>query len=1605
MKPFYQRVILSLISMLLFSGAAMAQPTNDNCANAALITSDSTCVTGTSRLTGQTLTGATDQGYTITSSCGMLSASRDVWYKFVAKTKYPVITISNPGTGWGGIGNVNIQLLTGSCGVASFTEVACATGATLTPALTNPLAEGTTYYIRIHKNTASTIGTNHTFDICVTEALTKASRMGEVFSRTVLSPASVLNYPWEITYGPDGNLWITEAQGYKMWKMDPNTGVKTKVLDLSSGSTFLPSPQDTLNAQSMGTWSPWPQGGFAGMAIHPNFLDGSGNFDFVYVAYVHRFIGGTSPTGLIYRNKIVRFTYNTGTGLLGSPTIIADDLPGSKDHNSQRMIIAPATPGGTKYLFYGSGDMGSGQFENRTRPNNAQTPSNYEGKILRFNLVTDGEAGALAFIPNTNPYSSTSAVYDIGIRNNQGFAYDTLTGILYGTSHGPYSDDELNIIQPKINYGHPLVIGYADGNYNGNVNPGTSTSYSAGAPWTDNNGASSCPPIGNETTRMNALIASAATLGAYKSPLFSAYPTPAATIANTWTTNPGNGGWYSEAWSGLDIYSNKIIPDWQRSLVAAGLKWGRLIRLRLGSAGITTLPSNTDSANVADTITYFQSTNRYRDLAFGPNGKDVYLIMDNSSATSGPGTGNPIVPACPGCVIKYSFAGYGDVGGFSTISKTIPISTGTAGGVTNGTTVIIDGTNNYLWVPITGPDGNIIAEINAAGQNLGTITSSFYKNSSACRLGGCVRYLDRNIKISSSNSFASPIKVRLYIAKSEYDALAAFPGSGVTAITDIRVLQNSDAPCGSIVASPTTLLTPTNTLVADLTQGTSGYVLQVNVSSLSSFYFAKNNIASAAPQMTWTGTTNSTWTTGTNWNCGSAPAATDDIIIPSGGTQPVLPSNITVRNVSLAGNLSLNGFTLTANGAITGAGTITGSATSGLTINGAAGTINFTQTTAATRSLNNLTLNSGASATLGTAVDVYGTIDLTSATLNLNGQNLTLKSDATNTARIDDLTGSTLSGATNVTTERYIKLRSGGTGRAYRLLAPTVNTTGSIKANWMEGGMNTAIGTNLNPVPNYGTQITGALGNTNGFDKTSANSPSLYYTTNGLTLGYTAVGSTTGTLNAKTGYFLYLRGDRSMNMTLPLATGMPTSFTTLRTTGTLLTGTQTSFTNAFVGGTGALNLVTNPYPSAIDWSLLYASCTNVKTAYTLWDPNVGTRGGFVTVTTAGTVSGGGTATKYIQPGQAFFVESNGGVPTVSIQENHKAVGNNNTVFRGAGAPESFSTSLYFTETDGYRREADGVTTVYDNSYSAALDDDDATEINNWDENIAIQRAGSHLAIESRPVIQQKDTLPLFMNNMRQMDYELQFAPSNFSNTTLKAELIDNFLANRTLLSVTDTVVVPFSVTADPASSASDRFMVVFAAAAPLPVTFTSIKAYQTAGAQGANVAVEWKVTSQVNIKQYEVERSTDGINFGKVSTQAATGSSGADITYNWLDMNPVTGDNFYRVRSVAVDGSMKYSATAKVRISKIDASITVHPNPVSGKVIGVQFAGMDKGNYSIRILNSMNQVVLKQTVTITGTNSDQSIPIGNMAKGNYYLEIIMPDKSKTVKPFIIADGK
>jgi PQQ-dependent dehydrogenase (s-GDH family) len=681
-----------------------------------------------------------------------------------------------------------------------------------------------------------------------------AGPLNEVFRKTDLrigtaAPTPRLWDPWEITYGPDDSLWITEAKAYTVSKISPVDGHGRVILDISKGSTFLTGPDTAFNMKfSLATNN--PQGGLMGMAIHPDFNDPVSPKKYVYIAYVRTYDSTSvnANAGVFYTNRVVRFTYNTATNKLDSPVSLCDTLPGSSDHNSGRLIIAPV--GGKYYLFYAQGDMGAGQFGNAYRTNKAQNVNSYEGKILRFNLVSDGDAGLDQWIPDStgvygNPFNGAkqSAVWAMGIRNNQGFAY--ANGKLYGSSHGPFSDDEINWLQAGKNYGHPLVIGDStDANYDGAMAGGS---------------ASSLPLIVSEKTNARNMGA------AYGNPVASFYAAPKGTSGTPGTIqyiysqfnggNQANGAWPSEAISGMDLYTNSMVPGWKNSLLFGCLKGGRIMRMNLTAAGDSTAPNR----NINDTNTLFRSINRFRDVAISPDGKSIFTVIDSSATTSGPTTNNPIISACRGCVQKYTFLGYNAnaVSPFaSLIDTTIKVAAGTINTCETANKVVINAANfnTNIWVPITDTNSNIIAEIYANGNNLDTVSTSFYKHNGTIREDqGHHMYLDRNITITPQTQPLTNVRIRLYITKTEFNTLNSALNSlgqpsGIAGnINNLGIFKNGKNVCASVITGGTA--SPV-TVISRAAHSSVAYVLQSNaLPSFSTFYFANSVLTSLPVQL------------------------------------------------------------------------------------------------------------------------------------------------------------------------------------------------------------------------------------------------------------------------------------------------------------------------------------------------------------------------------------------------------------------------------------------------------------------------------------------------------------------------------------------------------------------------------------------------------------------------------------------------------------------------------------------------------------------------------------------------------------------------------------
>lgn len=402
--------------------------------------------------------------------------------------------------------------------------------------------------------------------------------MAQVFKRSEL-PAK-LSIPFEMTYGKDGWLWISESQG-RVCKVHPETGLKITVFtanDYADGSPLERNARCTQGNIGSGT---------LGLALHPEFPQTM----LVYLLYSYN--SGTTALPAT-RFKIVELTLNSDLDTVLSFRDLVVNLPNGYDHLGGRLLAV--TQSGKHYLYFTTGDNGISEdsqpdcyFPPSSNPNNyAQNPLYPNGKIHRVNM--DGT------VPADNPLPGNS-FFTRGHRNPQGLMYNADRDILFGIEHGDRTDDEINVLEKGMNYGWKSVRGYhGDGNFTGEDS--VLAHY-----------------------RPDSLI-----LGDRLVPAFYSWCSVPASNSNNyleWCTVAPSDGLY---------YNHSGIPMWNNCLLVVTLKNGthtdqELYCFKLSENGKRLLPSTPDSPNPRKYFGEDQQLNgRLRDIAVSPDGKKIYFI-------------------------------------------------------------------------------------------------------------------------------------------------------------------------------------------------------------------------------------------------------------------------------------------------------------------------------------------------------------------------------------------------------------------------------------------------------------------------------------------------------------------------------------------------------------------------------------------------------------------------------------------------------------------------------------------------------------------------------------------------------------------------------------------------------------------------------------------------------------------------------------------------------------------------------------------------------------------------------------------------------------------
>lgn len=177
----------------------------------------------------------------------------------------------------------------------------------------------------------------------------------------------------------------------------------------------------------------------------------------------------------------------------------------------------------------------------------------------------------------------------------------------------------------------------------------------------------------------------------------------------------------------------------------------------------------------------------------------------------------------------------------------------------------------------------------------------------------------------------------------------------------------------------------------------------------------------------------------------------------------------------------------------------------------------------------------------------------------------------------------------------------------------------------------------------------------------------------------------------------------------------------------------------------------------------------------------------------------------------------------------------------------------------------------------------------------------------------------------------------------------------------------------------------------LPVTLT----YFNASKEGNVANLNWATTTELKSKGFEVQRSSDAKNWKALDfvRSQAEGVSSSVLTYKYADATPLSGNNYYRLKAIDLDGTFAYSKIEKLNFAGIARTLVVYPNPVTDGKLTLDLS--ESGSYSVKVytVSGIEMSGIKKTGNV--------LDVKGLTPGIYLLKVDLGNGETLNKTFIV----
>ncbi|MFN4146819.1 MAG: T9SS type A sorting domain-containing protein [Runella sp.] len=170
-------------------------------------------------------------------------------------------------------------------------------------------------------------------------------------------------------------------------------------------------------------------------------------------------------------------------------------------------------------------------------------------------------------------------------------------------------------------------------------------------------------------------------------------------------------------------------------------------------------------------------------------------------------------------------------------------------------------------------------------------------------------------------------------------------------------------------------------------------------------------------------------------------------------------------------------------------------------------------------------------------------------------------------------------------------------------------------------------------------------------------------------------------------------------------------------------------------------------------------------------------------------------------------------------------------------------------------------------------------------------------------------------------------------------------------------------------------------------------------AENNRVRLQWATATEINSSHFDIERSTDLREFGRIGQTPSAGDSRQRIEYSFLDEAPLPGVNYYRLRQVDRDGTTAFSKIIAISTQSETSRFVIYPNPSDGQTVRLQFDNLELDE--LKLVNILGQEIAFDMEASSG-NSLTIKPHRPLDTGLYFVTYASQNRARVTQKLWVS---